>query len=180
MIEKYKFTKNYIRQYHDAIPNDLSYEILSQLDLAFYPATTNNGKINEHRNCFIKKLDEKFNDEISKIYLNVFKSYINEFRFFDSIKLESTGYDHVLYMGSKSQEYKDHVDYSTAKEPRILTCSLILNDNYDGGDFRFFEGEHVVPKKAHSAVVFPSNFCFPHAITPVSNGDRHVIITWVK
>lgn len=180
MTKKYKFTKNYIKEYTNAIPSALAHNILSQLDLAFYPATTNKGQINPHRNCFIKKLDEKFNDEISKIYLNVFKSYIKEFRFFDSIKLESTGYDHVLYMGSKSQEYKDHVDYSRDKEERILTCSLILNDNYKGGDFRFFEGEYTLPKKANSAIIFPSNFCFPHAITPVSQGDRHAIITWVK
>tara|TARA_R100001163_G_C5051132_1_gene187911 strand:- start:1371 stop:1709 length:339 start_codon:yes stop_codon:yes gene_type:complete len=111
--------------------------------------------------------------------MKVFKLYIKEFRFFDSVKGDTTGWDHVLYLGSKSQEYKEHVDFSHAKQPRILTCSLILNDNYNGGDFSFFEGEYIVTKKSCSAVVFPSNFCFPHAITPVSNGDRHAIITWV-
>ena len=88
--------------------------------------------------------------------------------------------DHVLYLGDKAQEYKEHVDVSSVFEQRILTCSLILNDNYDGGDFIFFEGEYKVPKKAYSAIVFPSNFCFPHAITPVTNGDRHVILTWIR
>jgi hypothetical protein len=162
---KYKFTKNYIREYPNVIPADLSLKIITQTDLKFFPATTGGGK--------------QSTDEISTIYLNIFKLYIKEFRFFDSMKLESSGYDHVLYMGSQSQEYKDHVDHSQFNKPRILTCSLILNDNYDGGDFRFFEGEYTVPKKAYSAVVFPSNFCFPHSITPVSEGDRHAIITWI-
>ena len=179
MIEKYKFTKNYIRQYHDAIPNDLSYEILSQLDLAFYPATTNNGKINEHRNCFIKKLDEKFNDEISKIYLNVFKSYIKEFKFFDGIKMETSGFDHLLYKGEESHEYKEHVDHSQFTKPRLISCSLLLNDDYEGGNFSFFGGEYVVSRLAYSAIVVPSNPCFPHSITPIYQGDRHSIITWV-
>jgi len=176
---KYKFTKNYIREYPNVIPADLSLKIITQADLKFFPATTGGGKRSTARNCYVKKLEEKFNDEISKIYLNIFKLYIKEFRFFDSVKLESSGYDHVLYMGSQSQEYKDHVDHSQFNKPRILTCSLILNDNYDGGDFRFFEGEYTVPKKAYSAVVFPSNFCFPHSITPVSAGDRHAVITWI-
>ena len=176
---KYKFTKNYIKKYPNVIPSELCDSIITQPDLKFYPATTGGGKRSVARNCYIKQLEEKFNDEVSKIFLNVFKLYIKEFRFFDSMKLESSGYDHVLYMGSQSQEYKDHVDHSQFNKPRILTCSLILNDNYTGGDFRFFEGEYTVLKKAGSAVVFPSNFCFPHAITPVSEGDRHAVITWV-
>ena len=28
--------------------------------------------------------------------------------------------------------------------------------------------------------VFPSNFCFPHAVTPVTKGNRHAIITWIR
>jgi len=176
---KYKFTKNYIREYPNVIPAALSLKIITELDLKFFPATTGGGKRSTARNCYVKKLEEGFNDEISRIFLNVFKMYIKEFRFFNSVKLESSGYDHVLYMGSQSQEYKDHVDQSPFNKPRILTCSLILNDNYDGGDFSFLEGEHTVPKKAYSAVVFPSNFCFPHSITPVSKGDRHAIVTWI-
>tara|TARA_R100001129_G_scaffold130478_1_gene92331 strand:- start:303 stop:839 length:537 start_codon:yes stop_codon:yes gene_type:complete len=176
---KYKFTKNYIKEYKNAVPIELATRIISQQDLSFNQATTGGGKINSHRNCLIKKLDPLFNSEISNIFMKVFKLYIKEFRFFDSVKGDTTGWDHVLYLGSKSQEYKEHVDFSHAKQPRILTCSLILNDNYNGGDFSFFEGEYIVTKKSCSAVVFPSNFCFPHAITPVSNGDRHAIITWV-
>ena len=61
----------------------------------------------------------------------------------------------------------------------FLSCSLILNDNYEGGNFVFFDEEYLIEKKKGSVVMFPSNFCFPHAITPVSNGDRHAIITWI-
>ena len=180
MKQRYRFTKNYIKEYPNAVSPQLAAQIISQKDLAFHPATIDGGKINSHRNCLIKKLDPQFNDEISLAYLKVFKSYIQEFKFFNSIKMEATGYDHVLYLGSRSQEYKEHVDFSTEKQFLILTCSLILNDDYDGGDFKFFEGEYTLPKKACSAVVFPSNFCFPHAITPVLEGDRHSIINWIK
>ena len=112
--------------------------------------------------------------------MKAFKNYIKEFSFFNSIKGDTTGWDHVLYMGDKAQEYKEHVDMSTDREPRLLTCSLILNEDYKGGHFSFFEGEYTIRKKACSAIVFPSNFCFPHAVTPVTQGDRHVIITWLR
>ena len=54
--------------------------------------------------------------------------------------------------------------------------------------FVFFDeggkGQYKIsPKKKKTKevlLVFPSNFCFPHAITPrVLNGDRHAIITWI-
>ena len=178
--EKYKFTKNYIKEYKDIVPLELARRIIYQKDLEFNQATTGGGKISSHRNCLIKPLDPKFNKEIADIFMKVFKSYIQEFHFFDSIKGDTTGWDHVLYVGEKAQEYKEHVDFSDAQRPRILTCSLILNDDYRGGDFSFFEGEYIIPKKAHSAIVFPSNFCFPHAVTTVVQGDRHVIITWIR
>ena len=72
-----------------------------------------------------------------------------------------------------------HVD-SLNLHPRILSISFILNDNYDGGNFIFFDEKYKIEKKKGMAVVFPSNFCFPHAVTPVTNGDRHAIITWIR
>ena len=170
----------YIREYVNSISPQLAHQITTDLDLKFHPATTGGGQKSKARHCYIKSLESKFDNDLSKIFNNVFKSYINEFKFFSSVTLENSGFDHVLYKGSESQEYKEHVDHSKFNKPRILTCSLILNDNYEGGDLSFFGGEYVVTKRAYSAVVFPSNFCFPHAITPVSKGDRHVIITWVR
>ena len=246
-MSKYTYTKNYIKEYKNFVPQKLAQEIIHQQDLSFYPATTGGGKLNIQKkdsfegtinlyaaqkagipttwaedmkmwlrdkkglpgpryasdfntkqryiiesipwdwtedkvNAFFKKhkLDPKFNKEIGDVFRSAFKSYIQEFHFFDYIKGDTTGWDHVLYIGERAQEYKEHVDFSSNQGPRILTCSLILNDDYDGGDFTFFEGEYTIPKKSCSAIVFPSNFCFPHAVTPVSNGDRHVVITWVR
>ena len=170
----------YIKEYRNVISQELAHEIITQSDLKFFPATSGGGKASEARRCYVKQLDSKFKEEISKIFDNVFKSYIKEFKFFDGVKMENTGYDHILYKGSESQEYKEHVDHSKFNTPRILTCSLILNDDYKGGNFSFFDKEYVISRLAWSAIVFPSNCCFPHAITPVYEGDRHVIITWIN
>ena len=169
----------YIKEYRNAIPPELAKKIITQPDLKFFPATSGGGKISEARQCYVKLLDPKFKEDISKIFDDIFKSYIKEFKFFESVKMENTGYDHILYKGSESQEYKEHVDHSKFNKPRILTCSLILNDDYEGGNFSFFDKEYVISRLAYSAIVFPSNCCFPHAITPVYEGDRHVIITWI-
>ena len=179
-MSKYTYTNNYIKEYKNFVPKELAQKIIYQKDLEFNQATTGGGQLSTHRHCLIKALDPQFNKEVADLFMKAFKNYIEEFRFFNSIRGDTTGWDHVLYMGDKAQEYKEHVDMSTDREPRLLTCSLILNDDYEGGDFTFFEGEYKILKKAYSAIVFPSNNCFPHAITPVYKGDRHVILTWIR
>jgi len=110
---------------------------------------------------------------------NILSKYRDGVKYFSTgLSTEDTGYQHLLYLGSEKGEYKTHVDHFDL-QPRILSCSIILNDDYEGGDFSFFEGQYVVKKQAGSAIVFPSNFCYPHAVTPVSKGDRHAIITWI-
>ena len=169
----------YVKEYRNVIPPDLAQKIITQADLKFFPATAGGGKSSKARRCYVKSLEPKFKNKIATIFKDIFKSYIQEFKFFDGLKMESSGYDHLLYKGEESHEYKEHIDHSQFTKPRLLSCSLLLNDDYEGGNFSFFGGEYVISRLAHSAIVFPSNPCFPHSITPIYEGDRHSIITWV-
>ena len=171
--------EEYIKCYENVINDDLCEEIINQKDLEFHSATVQDGKLSKHRNCLTKPLNKKFNTSIHTIVGKVLNNYVSEFEYFTTgLNTMDTGYDHLLYLGSEKGEYKEHIDHFDL-HPRVLSCSIILNDNYDGGDFSFFKGHHLVKKKKGSAIVFPSNFCFPHAVMPVSNGDRHSIITWI-
>jgi len=125
-------------------------------------------------------LNKKFDKDVFNSVGKVLELYAEDHPHFNTgITTEDTGYEHLIYIGAQGGEYKEHTD-SDDFFPRVLTCSFILNDNYDGGDFVFFSGTYKIPPKAGSAVVFPSNFCFPHAVTPVTNGDRHAVITWIR
>ena len=169
----------YVKEYRNIISTELAQEIITQSDLKFFPATSGGGKFTEARRCYVKPLESKFKNKISSIFKDLFKSYIQEFKFFDGLKMEDSGYDHLLYKSEESHEYKEHVDHSQFTKPRVISCSLLLNDDYEGGNFSFFGGEYVLSRLACSAIMFPSNPCFPHSITPVYQGDRHAIITWV-
>lgn len=87
-----------------------------------------------------------------------------------------TGYEILRY--STGTECREHVD-SYPDRPRTLSCSIALNDDYEGGEFTFFGGELSYRVPAGSAIVFPSNFQYPHAVTPVVRGTRYSIITWL-
>ena len=60
-----------------------------------------------------------------------------------------------------------------------LTSLIFLNDDYEGGDFILCDGKFVAPKQQGSAVVFPSNFMYPHEVKEVTSGNRYSIMTWL-
>ena len=86
-----------------------------------------------------------------------------------------SGYELLRY--ETGQFYKQHVD-SFAGEPRAVSCSLSLNDCYDGGEFAFSNRELLIKLPKGSALVFPSNFMYPHEVLPVTRGTRYAIVTW--
>ena len=88
-----------------------------------------------------------------------------------------TGYEALRY--KKGGFYKTHTDAFNLR-PRVLSCSFALNDNYEGGEWGFFGEEVTLKAPVGSAVIFPSNFCFPHQILPVTKGTRYSVVTWFQ
>jgi hypothetical protein len=85
------------------------------------------------------------------------------------------GYQILHY--SEGYYFKEHCDNSGGMS-RVLTCTLNISDDHDGGLFRFLRGEFDVRLNAGDAVLFPSNFMFPHEVTEITRGERHAIVTW--
>lgn len=88
-----------------------------------------------------------------------------------------TGYDLLRY--ETGQFYTEHTD-SFTNIPRALSCSIALNDDYEGGEFAFFGRELTYKIPKGSAILFPSNFMYPHEIMPVTSGTRYSIVTWFR
>lgn len=88
---------------------------------------------------------------------------------------EDSGYELLRY--KEGQFYIQHTDSFKAR-PREISCSFALNDDYEGGEWGFFDREMIVKAPKGSAVLFPSNFMYPHEIMPVTKGTRYSIITW--
>ena len=71
-------------------------------------------------------------------------------------------------------------DSTSSGEHRTLSCSLALNDGYEGGELAFFDGELKYKLKKGDMMIFPSSFTYPHQVLPVISGTRYSIITWLK
>ena len=58
---------------------------------------------------------------------------------------------------------------------RKLSMSIILNDEYEGGEFEFFGRQQVLGKRG-TIIVFPSYMM--HRVKPVTKGIRYSLVTW--
>jgi hypothetical protein len=88
---------------------------------------------------------------------------------------EDSGYELLKY--PEGCFYIQHVD-SFKAGPRAVSCSFILNDDFEGGEFAFFNRELKYKLEKGDAIMFPSNFMYPHEVMPVTKGTRYSIVTW--
>ena len=179
--------EQYVKVFYDVVPEDLCDAIIKEYSNSdeWRLAETGGGLQTEVRNVdeismssdesignssLRRELDDRLFESVS----SVSKKYQEEFKHY-SINVD-TGYQLLRY--KEGQFYTQHTD-SFITQQRSLSCSLILNDDYEGGEFCFWDGTmmHRPPKGA--ALVFPSNFMYPHEIRKVTKGERYSIITWL-
>lgn len=148
-------------------------------------ATTPGGEKPNVRNCEIVGISHEgiilinleTRKKIDEMVFNVASQAIKKYnqQFSNAIIEQDSGYDLLRYeVGSF---YTTHTD-SFKDRPRAVSCSFALNDDYEGGEFAFFNRELVYKLKKGSCIMFPSNFMYPHEIMPVTSGTRYSIITW--
>tara|TARA_R110000803_G_C11984169_1_gene321115 strand:+ start:1817 stop:2419 length:603 start_codon:yes stop_codon:yes gene_type:complete len=81
----------------------------------------------------------------------------------------------------KNGHYKIHSDHCH-KIPRTLSCIFFINDDYDGGELIFKtpdqEKKIQIDKKTNRLIIWPSNFLYPHAVMPVTEGVRYSVVAW--
>jgi predicted 2-oxoglutarate/Fe(II)-dependent dioxygenase YbiX len=89
---------------------------------------------------------------------------------------KDSGYDLLKY--ENGDFYKEHIDEYTDVQ-RVLSLSIALNDDYDGGEFSFFSDTVNFKLNKGDVIIFPSNFMFPHQIKTIENGTRYSIVSWI-
>ena len=70
------------------------------------------------------------------------------------------------------QFIKDHTDVDGTIRG---SCTLNLNENYEGGEFRFFNGQIKEVFKTGDAMLFPAEPIWIHGTEPVTKGTRYSI-----
>jgi predicted 2-oxoglutarate/Fe(II)-dependent dioxygenase YbiX len=78
------------------------------------------------------------------------------------------------------KSHHDHIHSLFDGERKgIPTLSIVglLNDNYEGGNFRFFK-DYEIELQQGDILIFPSIFIFPHRVDKVTKGTRYSFVSW--
>lgn len=140
---------------------------------------TNIKKENELSVCVDYVGDNPIQDEVWQViqnYMNFIKTpWYSGWHGFTPVRFNKYAKNTTM------AEHCDHIHSifdGNIKGIPVLSVVGLLNDNYEGGDFVMFEDYKVSLKKG-DVLVFPSNFLYPHKVTPVKKGTRYSFVSWV-
>jgi len=89
--------------------------------------------------------------------------------------IKDTGYEVNRY--NESEYYDITIDELPCKEiDRVVSFVLYLNDDFKGGDL-VFPFCKFTPQKGY-AIIFPSNWMYPHKSEPIIEGTKYSVVTW--
>jgi len=119
---------------------------------------------------------------------DVYNTLANIFRWVNDTKFQFA-LDFIEPLQHLSYDKDDHFDWhidDVMKKPdnspiRKISCSILLNEDYEGGEFSFASKQHgweVGKIKRNSAIFFPS--FMPHTVSPITQGNRQSLIAWAR
>jgi len=183
--------KEYILEVKKIIPQTFCKKIISYFDEDYFDAGTvgDAGSVVDKniRNCLTKSVLETktFGESIcsNAIKEKIFECVSHYKEKFNNIHISKISQLDLLRYDANEHKagYKFHEDFGLTCTERHLSISICLNNEYEGGEFVFDipEGHHVVPQNVGDAVIFPSNFMFPHQVNKITKGTRYALIGWV-
>jgi predicted 2-oxoglutarate/Fe(II)-dependent dioxygenase YbiX len=183
--------RNYVKVYDNFLDKDFCDQILKSLEGTlwgkhyFYEENTkternyeNDLSVSYNNSPEEKTLEDKIWHAIYN-YITIDNKDLNEwFNGWNGYsKIRFNKYDEKTEM----RLHCDHITTLFQGDNRgipLLSIVGTLNEDYSGGDFIMWESEKI-SLKTGSLLIFPSNFLYPHRITPVTQGTRYSYVSWV-
>ena len=178
---------NWIGYYTDVVSDELCDKIMDysdnvkQLKKSTYSTSTGKSDRSDER---VKMDDgwfrngEQYYNEIKDCFMVALKNYQEKHH--DCLCQRYTDFRLNKYSkGGFMSRHIDNIHHSHGQEYGFPQASvlLFLNDDFKGGDFII--SDITYKTKKGSAIVFPSNFMFPHEVKLVEKGTRYSIISWL-
>jgi hypothetical protein len=70
------------------------------------------------------------------------------------------------------EQIKDHLDVNNKNR---ASCTINLNEDYEGGEFTFFSGKEEYVLKTGDSILFPAEPIFVHGTKKITKGTRYSI-----
>jgi len=123
----------------------------------------------------VQKIAHDRTEEAIKKYLE----YLDSFGSFHSDHKAALKFSHMyrVLKYNVGSSITRHVD----EHPFIYgSCTLNLNDDYEGGDFVFFKGKHRIRLGKGDALIFPAGYFWVHEVDKITKGTRYSINSFLQ
>ena len=138
----------------------------------------------KQRNVFDYGLDKDNKEDVEhgKVLMQKMKEALDQYVQTFTYLREASPQTINLLKYTKGNFYRPHIDaFHTVN--RQLSFIFCLNEDYKGGELYFY---HPTTRKPYSQanlktgdlMIFPSNFLYPHQVTPVTKGVRYSVVAW--
>jgi PKHD-type hydroxylase len=86
----------------------------------------------------------------------------------------------VMKYTAPSNGYSWHIDMGAEgiSANRKIGVSILLNNEYEGGELSFRTGEETKTIKPDTGEVVAFSSFIPHKVNPVTKGERYVLVVW--
>jgi len=132
------------------------------------------------------KIDEIQSSNLSSLFFTNLNNLF--FEHFDPIEKDYMSYfgigsnwhdSYGILKYGEGQFFTNHIDDHPDYHRRISTL-YYLNDNYSGGELNFPRFNISFKPKANHMVVFPSTYVYNHSVSPVTEGERYAVVSWLR
>lgn len=105
----------------------------------------------------------------------IFNKMFQYFEINTNMKIKNPINTLFIHKYTKGNRFKKHVDKTD--DNQLYNIGVCLNDTYEGGWFKLYEPDLVLPKKQGEIYTFQS--ARPHEVMEILNGERWSIISFL-
>jgi hypothetical protein len=124
-------------------------------------------------------------DNLMKLELfPIINECISNYKIDIELDIEINGFSHPSLnrydTGTKMLPHHDHIHSlfsGPVKGIPILSIVGLLNDDFEGGEFVFWNDE-VIKLVAGDILIFPSLFAYLHQVKTITKGSRYSFVSW--
>jgi len=164
---KKEWAPSYIRS-NDVVKVDTEYR-----DTLTFAVPYTNSIIEDFTN-----LNEAFNATLSNMFLVAFGPAESEYK--SEYRLETTWHDsYSILKYGEGQKFLNHID-DHKEVHRRLSLVYYINDDYKGGEIVFPRFNITYKPNANELLLFPSTYVYNHSVSPVIEGTRYAVVSWMR
>lgn len=178
----------YVKQYKKTFNTSTCQQTIQELEnnefvRHWYYDNIKKEKFSNESDCYVSMLDTSTSNLLKDAIINCVDEYQKELGFSWFSKWEGIVRPRFnkYTVGTEMKNHCDHITTlfdGTRRGIPILSILGCLQNSDSGGDLILFN-DKTVNFMPGDILIFPSNFLFPHRVTPITQGTRYSFVSWL-